>query len=480
MVLAAAKIGRLLAYLQQPVASLLVYSWLFWSSVALLGQELLPPVEPEPTTKRAPAKNLARIEAERFDEFVLLGTQHGLGGDDWQAFERNHTKDLIRSFIPPLLRPAFVGHAFVLPPNTWQLATTGRLASINGDDFFKDGDPNREVFDDYQVDRQFLDLDLFYGFDLGREGLHNFTVRMNIPLSSAQTQGFIHPHGTQLIDFHSEGENFGLGDIGIFVKKKFVDQAAFPIQIAGTVGVRLPTGSNDEKFTDDSHIKVVRPDLTGTGAPPSPPLNTPMPLATLEAAPRATTPFPFNDGVFGRFHPDGRMPTPLQPGTGTASVFLGMFFTRVNQQYEFLGRSSYHAGGTYTITSESDGIDSGDKLVLFSSFVKPVVHDYLSLDLSFAAFHQQADSYSGQVPAPLPTDAAGNTVDSWDSATHLTFKIEDRAPFASGWTGYIAPSAIFSPDPSIRLTVSPLIRVISPKLGPATAFVLRSAVEISW
>ncbi|MFT5526868.1 MAG: hypothetical protein ACI9HK_004848, partial [Pirellulaceae bacterium] len=137
------------------------------------------------------------------------------------------------------------------------------------------------------------------------------------------------------------------------------------------------------------------------------------------------------------------MPTVLQPGTGTASVFMGMFFTRVNQEYSRFGRSAMHAGGTYTFTSGSDGIDPGDRGVLFTSFVKPIIGDALSLDVSFIALYQQSDHYAGKIPAPIPTDSAGNTVDGWDSATHLTFKIEDRSPFASGWTGFVAPSLIF-------------------------------------
>ncbi len=77
------------------------------------------------------------------------------------------------------------------------------------------------------------------------------------------------------------------------------------------------------------------------------------------------------------------MPTTLQPGTGESSVFLGLFFTRVNQQYERFGRIAYHTGATYTFRFEEDGIDPGDQLVLFTSVVKPVIRDLLSLDLSF-------------------------------------------------------------------------------------------------
>jgi hypothetical protein len=90
------------------------------------------------------------------------------------------------------------------------------------------GKPNLADFEDFSVDRQFMDLDLFYGFDLGKEWLHNFSVRLSVPISLAQPSGFIHPHGTPLIDLHAEGENFELGDIGLSVKKKFVEQASYP------------------------------------------------------------------------------------------------------------------------------------------------------------------------------------------------------------------------------------------------------------
>lgn len=98
------------------LAALAFWLAIFCSSPTCLGQDFLPGVERDVIA--AEEKNLARREAEMTDEFVLLGTELGLGGSDWPEFERNHTKDLIRSFTPPLLRPAFVGHAFVLPPKS--------------------------------------------------------------------------------------------------------------------------------------------------------------------------------------------------------------------------------------------------------------------------------------------------------------------------------------------------------------------------
>lgn len=152
--------------------------------------------------------------------------------------------------------------------------------------------------------------------------------------------------------------------MGLFLKKQFVDQAVFPIQVAGAVGVRFPTGSNTEKFTDNSRIKVIRPDVRNDGNPPSPPINTPIPLAFLSSVPRTATSFPFNNGVFGRFHTDGRMPAPLQPGTGEASLFAGMF----NLTVRFPKQSTVIRLGCVRFSSTSLGTPSSSQRVGPSSW----------------------------------------------------------------------------------------------------------------
>ena len=54
------------------------------------------------------------------DRYLELGTEEGvLGGEEQQAFERSQIKVQIKTFIPPLLRPAFTQHAFVLPPHAY-------------------------------------------------------------------------------------------------------------------------------------------------------------------------------------------------------------------------------------------------------------------------------------------------------------------------------------------------------------------------
>ena len=86
-------------------------------------------------------------------------------------FDRDQIKNQIKTFIPPLLRPAFTQHAFVLPPGLHSVAVSRRDLSIDGNDFFLDGDENTAVFGSSNVDRALTDLDIFYGFDFNREYL---------------------------------------------------------------------------------------------------------------------------------------------------------------------------------------------------------------------------------------------------------------------------------------------------------------------
>jgi len=121
------------------------------------------------------SKKPEQTKTKSDNPFLDLGTQRGVGGEDFMDFDRGLIKDQILQFIPPVLQPAFVGHAFVLPPGTFRVALSVRSAKIHGDDFFMAGESNLAGFGDFKVDRQFVDLDLFYGFDLNRRHLHGFT-----------------------------------------------------------------------------------------------------------------------------------------------------------------------------------------------------------------------------------------------------------------------------------------------------------------
>lgn len=460
------------------------------------------------------------------DRYLELGTPQGvLGGEDQKGYERSRIKEQILTFIPPLLRPAFVGHAFVLPPNTYSISIAERITDLDGDDFFMNGRPNRAVFADADVDRHLTDLDLFYGFDLGRKYLHGFTVAVNIPYLDSRMDGSIHPNGQQFIAIENAGSTQGIGDIGLLLKKKIWDQGHHPFNLAVAGGVFFPTGNNDDTFGSNGRVTARRPqpmslaeasgfdtlaasmvaqgmwnnpmcifhnvNLASNGGCGAGPLAAPagMPLMFAPGGPMADNQFigrfPWNNGVFGRFAMDGRLPPTLQPGTGKVSYFLGGFLTRQFNPGDWPGRSALHLGVTHNFLQKSDGIDFGDTTTYFASFVKPVFKDYLSFDLAFVGFDHNDDSFPGKIPEPgihgceaadlgrvSGCGAVGDQV--------FYFDLKDREPFSGGFTGMLAPSLIFSPDPQIRFTVSVLKRVIEPDLGPAPPLVFRASLDVTF
>lgn len=469
------------------------------------------------------------------DRFLNLGTSEGvLGGEQQKVFELRQLKAQILTFIPPLLRPAFTQHAFVLPPNAWQISVSHRYTSLDGDDFFKDNDPNRAVFGDAEVDRNLTDIDIFYGFDLNRKYLHGFTLRVNIPYLNSQTDGFVHPNGQPFIFLENAGSTVDIGDVGLFLKKKIWDQGNDPVGLAVVGAVFLPTGSNDETFGSNGRITAQRPQpppdnpatatnentaiaqgfdalmgervangewgapqcffrnfnlanqaLCGGGAFGAPAAG---PLSFANGGPNAGNrfigDFPFNNGVFGRFSNDGRLPTTLQPGTGDFGFLLGGFLTKQFDPGDWPGRSAGHLGVIHRFNQKEDGIDPGDKTTFFASFVKPIYKDYLSADLTFVGFYQQEDSYSGKIPEPeIHTCDAADVAGSVGGCAAVgddvfVFDLVDRPSFTKGLSGFIAPSLIFSPDPQIRTTLSALIRVVDPELGPAPPWVIRANIEV--
>lgn len=460
------------------------------------------------------------------DRYLELGTPSGvLGGADQKGYERAKIKEQILTFIPPLLRPAFVGHAFVLPPDVWSVSIAERVTDLDGDDFFMNGRPNRAVFADADVDRRLTDLDLAYGFDLGRKYLHGFTVALNVPYLDSRSDGSIHPNGQQFIAIENAGSTQGIGDIALLLKKKVWDQGHHPFNLAVAGGVLFPTGNNDDTFGSNGRVTTRRPqpmsldeangfdalaasmvaqgmwnnpmcifhnvNLASNGACGAGPLAAPsgMPLMFAPGGPMADNQFigrfPWNNGVFGRFAMDGRLPSTLQPGTGAFGYFLGAFLTRQFNPGDWPGRSALHLGVTHNFVSKDDGIDFGDKTTYFASFVKPIYKDYLALDLTFVGFDQGKDSYPGAIPEPgiHPCTSADIGVVMGCMAVGdpvFYFDLKDRESFAGGFTGMVAPSLIFSPDPQIRFTVSVLKRVIAPNLGPAPPTVFRAALEVTF
>ncbi len=471
------------------------------------------------------------------DNFLTLGTSDSqYGGDEFMKFDRGEIGHQIKALIPPLLRPAFTQHAYVLPPSITSVSVSQRFADVNGDDFFKDGKADKAVFNDFTVNRQLTDLDIFRGFDLNTKYLHGFTFRLNIPYFSTQTNGAVHPGGQQFINLENAGSSQSLGDIGLFLKKKVLDQGNSPFGFAIAAGVFLPTGKNDETYGSNGRISATRPQVPGTLTASNPEAAVAMAqgfdafqakmveqgvwgdgrcfFSNFNAGNRAlcnnnasfgapsagplsfapgganennllTGDFPFNNGKFGRFSSDGRLPSNLQPGTGETSFMVAAFLTRQFNPGSLIGRAALHGGFNHRFISESDGIDPGDITTIFASFVKPVYKDYLAVDLTFVGFHEQEDSYEGKIPEPgLHSCTAGDVgvIGGCAAAGDEVFQFElhERAPFLQGFSGYFAPSLIFSPDPQMRATLSTLIRVIDPDLGPAPNTIVRAAVEYTF
>ena len=382
------------------------------------------------------------------------------------------------------------------------------------------------------MERNFLDFDFFYGFDLNRKYLHGFTLRVNVPYLDSNTDGFVHPNGQQFISLENAGSTQGIGDVGIFLKKKLFDQGTFPLGIAIVGAVFLPTGDNDETFGSNGRITAKRPPPPNTtvaqgfdalmqanvangvwGAPQcffrnfnlanrglcdGPAAGAGGAFGAPAAAVLSFAPggvnfdnafvgdFPFNNGVFGRFSGDGRLPAPLQPGTGSTSYLLGVFLTRQFSAGGWLGRSAIHAGVAHQFVSEEDGIDPGDTTTVFVSFVKPFYKDFLAFDLTFVGFDKDDDSYAGKIPEPEIHTCDATDVANFVGACPMVgvggdsfvFELIDRPAFSGGFTGFLAPSIIFSPDPQIRLSLTTLFRVVEPDLGPAPDWVVRVGIDV--
>ncbi len=474
------------------------------------------------------ADNKDDIERKTFgDNFLTLGTdKSSYGGDEYMVFDRGEIGNQIKTFIPPLLRPAFTQHAYVLPPRIFSISTSQRYADINGDDIFKDGNINKAVFHGFKVDRQLSDLDVFYGFDLNKKYLHGFTLRLNIPYLSSQTNGHVHPNGQQFISLENAGSTQSLGDVGLFLKKKILDQGNAPFGLAIAAAVFLPTGKNDETFGSNGRITAKRPAVPNTtiaqgfdalqkenvangtwgdgrcffsnfnAANQSLCNNNPS-FGVDAAGPQSFShgaanednafvgDFPFNNGIFGRFSADGRLPSTLQPGTGATSFMLAAFLTRQFNPGSVIGRAAFHAGFNHKFIKEVDGIDPGDVTTVFASFVKPVFKDYLAIDLTLVGFNEQEDSYSGKIPEPGIHTCVAEDVGviggcNTEGDTVFQFELFDRPAFSSGFSGFFAPSLIFSPDPQMRATLSGLFRVVEPDLGPAPNTIVRAAVEYTF
>ncbi|MFQ5702353.1 MAG: hypothetical protein ACE5HU_10970, partial [Acidobacteriota bacterium] len=136
-----------------------------------------------------------------------------------------------------------------------------------------------------------------------------------------------------------------------------------------------------------------------------------------------------------------------------------------------VARQARHAGVLARFLDGTDGIDPGDELRFFASFVKPVYKDYLSVELAFNGMHKEEDHYSGQFTHPVPDPVTGDMAG---------FATTDRPPFRGGTVLFASPSLIFIPNPWLRLTLSGMFRVNDPDLGPWPGSQLRVGTTVTF
>lgn len=379
------------------------------------------------------------------DEYDFL--EYGVD-QDYMKMERYRTKNQILTFIPPLYQPAFVGHGYVLPPNTWRAALHAHSLRVKASDFFKHGDQDL-VHQDHSIERLKYDFDFFYGLD------YDMTVRVNVPIWSTRSLGSVHPAGVAPINLHVEGNSTKIGDVSVFLKRKFFDQGNRWLNLAGVVGAILPTGSDSEKF-DDRLILTNPANPNGVVA--------------------------FNGGPFQRFSDDGNLPTTLQPGIGRFGGILGLMGTKQ------LGRSAFHFGTLARfndLTAGDNDIEYGNEVFYFASYVKPVGSDRVSVELAFNGKWKGDDKYPGIFTHPMTADPSGfgapiMTVNPETGEMAVQMFTTPRPAFSGGWIGFLSPSVVLNPYSQLRLEFSTMIRVIKPDLGPAPKLMFRGGITTTF
>ena len=382
-----------------------------------------------PAPKVSPSEILDSdyLQGKKFeDRFLNLGVKK-----KFTILERDLIKVQVKNFIPPLLVPAIGGHAFVLPPGLFQVATSFKFINVNDSDWA--GDPDN-IHRENDIQRRFFTTSIRYGFDLDKKFFHSFTAVLNVTYESSVNRDPVRlpDIGNNAKSVFNTGTSEGVQDINLMIKKKIWDQGNKPIGWALAAGVYFPTGDTDKKAGDDGVISV-RDDSTGTITKP----------------------------IFRRFTETGELPAGRQLGNGEMSYKLATFFTRQflpGDMPDFLAgtpfdRAAIHWGAAYRFNFEHDGVDPGDKATIFGSMVMPIYKDYWSFQVTSVSMWQANDTYEGNFTFPNDTVS------------------KPRPDFRGGLISLVGPSFIYSPDPLIRFTASVLRRVVQPNLGPSPPYV---------
>jgi len=281
------------------------------------------------------------------------------------------------------------------------------------------------------------------------------TFRINVPIWSTRSLGAVHPAGVAPINLYVEGSTTHVGDVSLFLKKKFWDQGNHWSNFAGVFGVILPTGSNSEKW-DDRLIMTNPANPNGVVA--------------------------FGGEPFTRFSDDGRLPTTLQPGIGRLGLQFALMGTK---QFD---RSALHAGSLVRLNdlgAGDDDIKNGNEVFYFASYVKPIASDKFSFELAFNGKWKGDDKYPGTFTHPMTADPSGfgmpiMDVDPNTGAMAVKMFTTPRPSFSGGWVAFLSPGVIVNPYSQLRFEVSTMIRLVNPDLGPAPQLMVRGGITTTF
>lgn len=359
--------------------------------------------------------------------FLNLGVRKNYIG-----VERNRLIDQIHTMIPPLYEPAFSPfHGYTLPPHAFRVAFNNDRF-INHHDFGRDQVYAR-FFDNVKVENQFVNVDFLYGLTA------NDTLRVVVPFNSTDISGTGKAFRIIPMVMSMNGRGFGIGDVQLMAKHKWFDQGYKRFDFATVLGVQFPTGRHDNRF-DDAQTII----MNGMA----------MPVSASSGGPKVDL-----------FSDDLRIPNSAQPGTGSWGVLAGVMATR---QLTGRFRAALHGGALYkAMKNNAQDVRPGNELTLAVSFVRPPTRsEHFTFDLTFLGRNKQSERYPGMIMHP---EADENGMPIMMPNGMLKMFVTPRPPFEHGTVMFLSPSLVVIPKPSIRLTVSPMIRIHEPLQGPSPA-----------
>ena len=397
------------------------------------------PAETTAPRTEAPPLDLSHADTNDHDlGFLNLGVKR-----DYLKAERGRIVEQLQQFIPPLYEPVFPFHAYTLPPGAIRMKIGTRIFN-NHHDFGTD-ERYSFFFKDVTVRNLFVDYDFFYGFELPTRFGKDLVLNVNVPYKRTSIRGTGHPFRVDPLVMSMNGDAEGLGDISFTLKKKWLDQGNWPLNLASFLGVITPTGRHHEEFFEQQSLRV------GGQPMPAPPIDV------------------FSARAGQRLIPNGS-----QPGTGAWGLRVGAAATR---QFE---RSALHTGIIANIFADnSDGITPGNEINFGLGYVvPPFASDWLSLDFSIFGRHKDAERFPGMIMHPLRDPTTGGPIMNPDGTVKI---FTTRRPgFEHGTVLFASPSLIFVPIPQARIIVSPAFRIREPNQGPSPEFQLAASMEITF